>query len=139
VRIRNPKAVRPWQHVLEPLSGYLLLAERLWNDGNSLSGAWNFGPPPASEQPVGWIVDRVAQLWGDEARWEHDQGLHPAEAGLLKLDSSKAQAELGYIPRLGIEPTLEWVVEWYRAYDSGSDMRALTFDQIDRFEALGRP
>ncbi len=136
VMIRNPFAVRPWQHVLEPLNGYLTLAEECWNGGSECAGGWNFGPNDADARPVQWIVERMAELWGEGAAWRQDTGLHPHEANYLKLDSSQAKTRLGWLPCLDLATTLEWVVEWYKANEA--DARALTLDQIERFEAMQR-
>lgn len=130
VSIRYPKATRPWQHVLEPLSGYLLLAQRLVEDGARYSGAWNFGPSAAGEQPVEFIADGLARLWGPPASWGHEDGEHWHEAGYLKLDSSKARMMLGWKPRWSLETALEMVVEWYRAFYEGRDMRRLSLAQL---------
>ena len=137
VHIRNPGAVRPWQFVLEPLNGYLMLAERLWEAGAPFASGWNFGPRDEDARPVAWIVERLATLWGDGAGWERDQRQHPHEAHYLKLDCSRAHADLGWSPRLGLASALEWVAEWYRAYRDARDVRALTLAQIARWEQLG--
>ena len=136
VVIRRPAAVRPWQHVLEPLSGYLALAERLSSDPRGFGEAWNFGPSTDEARPVAWVVDRLSRFWGDGARWEPDRGTHPHEAGLLQVDASKARARLGWTPRLSLEEGLRWTVDWYRRFGAGEDAAALTLDQIERFEAL---
>ena len=135
VHIRNPAAVRPWQHVLEPLNGYLLLAEHLLKEGEAFARGWNFGPADADAQPVGWIVERMAELW-PEMRWTKDPGPHPHEAHTLKLDSSLARTQLGWSPRLDLGKALEWVVEWSRAYRDGGDVRAVCERQIDAFEGI---
>jgi CDP-glucose 4,6-dehydratase len=133
-RIRNPDATRPWQHVLEPLRGYLALAERLWTEGRELAQAWNFGPAERDHRPVRWIADRLAEHWGADAGWESDDGEHPAEATLLKLDCSKARRRLGWEPRLPLEDALAWLVRWYR--EAGRrDARELTLEQITDYEA----
>jgi CDP-glucose 4,6-dehydratase len=138
VVIRRPAAVRPWQHVLEPLSGYLSLAEHLSNDPRRFGEAWNFGPPTDEAQPVAWVVDRLSRFWGDGARWEPDPGTHPHEAGLLQVDASKARARLGWTPRLPLEESLRWTVDWYRRVRAGEDAAALTLEQIERFVGLGQ-
>ena len=136
VVIRRPAAVRPWQHVLEPLSGYLTLAERLSSDPRGFGEAWNFGPATDEARPVAWVVDRLSRFWGDGARWERDPRTHPHEAGLLQVDASKARARLGWTPRLSLEEGLRWTVDWYRRVGAGEDAAALTLDQIERFESL---
>ncbi|HET7233281.1 MAG TPA: CDP-glucose 4,6-dehydratase [Longimicrobium sp.] len=130
--VRNPRSIRPWQHVLEPLAGYLLLGERLCADPQAAEG-WNFGSEHDDSRPVGWVADRLAGLWGDGARWEQDPGTHPHEARSLRLDSAKARDRLGWAPRLPIGAALEWTVEWYRAAAGGADARALTEAQIQRY------
>ena len=134
--IRNPDAVRPWQHVLEPLRGYLMLAEHLYHDGPRFAQAWNFGPRDDDAKPVGWLVDRLCTLWGPPARWEHDTaGGQPHEAYVLKLDCSKASTDLGWRPNLGLEEALGWTVDWYKCFEDGGDVRAMTEEQIARFES----
>jgi len=133
VLIRNPDAVRPWQHVLDALNGYLALLERMSYHAAQYAEAWNFGPDRADAQPVSWVVDRIARLWGPEAGWELDAGLHPQEASTLVLDSSKSREKLGWMPRLPIAEALKWTVDWYRAYQQGKNMRQFTEEQIIRF------
>jgi len=130
IAIRRPDAIRPWQHVLEPLSGYLTLAERLWDDPAAAEG-WNFGPAPDDARPVGWIVDRITALWPDNLTWDVDAGPHPHEAGFLALDSTKARDRLGWAPRWDLETALERIVEWHLAHRDGADLRALTRAQIE--------
>jgi CDP-glucose 4,6-dehydratase len=133
VRIRNPKAVRPWQHVLEPLAGYLLLAERLFTEGSRFAEAWNFGPADADARPVAEVMDKVVRLWGEGLRWEPDTAAHPHEAQLLRLDSAKARGTLGWRPRLPLDEALAWTVDWYKAQLRGDDMRRATLGQIERY------
>lgn len=131
--IRHPHAVRPWQHVLEPLNGYLLLAERLWREGSAYAEGWNFGPRDEDAQPVGWLVERLAALWGDDAGWEPDGGSYPHEAHYLKLDCTKARARLGWIPRWDLHRTLTETVVWYKAHQADAEMQGATLAQIERF------
>jgi CDP-glucose 4,6-dehydratase len=133
VRVRNPNSIRPWQHVLNPLSGYLVLAQALWEGPESAEG-WNFGPADEDARPVGWIVQRIAALWPEDLRSIEDDGPHPHEARYLKLDSSKARARLGWRPGLDLEQTLASIVDWYRELRSGADMRAVTLGQIEAFQ-----
>ncbi len=133
VVIRRPEAVRPWQHVLEPLSGYLLLAERLAS-GEGAEG-WNFGPAEQDARPVSWIVGRMAERWGDNASWRVER-TGPHEATMLKLDCSKARNRLHWRPRLDLETTIDWLIDWYRAQRDGADMRAFTIGQISTYGAL---
>jgi CDP-glucose 4,6-dehydratase len=135
VVIRSPHSTRPWQHVLEPLSGYLVLAQRLCNDGAAFAEGWNLGPRDEDARPVHWIVERLAQLWGGGARWQLDDGAHPHEAHALKLDISKARARLGWQPRWRLAETLGHIVTWHRAWLAGEDVRALCLRQIDLYSA----
>jgi CDP-glucose 4,6-dehydratase len=130
VRIRNPHAIRPWQHVLEPLSGYLMLAKKLWDDGVAYSEAWNFGPNDDDTKPVSWIVDRLTKAWGENASWVLDGKDHPHEAHYLKLDCSKAKSRLNWQPRWHLDETLNAIVDWHREHLTEKDMRALTLRQI---------
>lgn len=134
VLLRSPKAIRPWQFVLEPLDGYLTLAERLFADGQVFADGWNFGPSTSNARTVQWVVERLAAAWGDGARSGLDPQQHPHEAGYLKLDSSKAQALLGWESRLDLDTALRWTTQWYRAYFAGNDVRAITLDQIRQFQ-----
>lgn len=134
--IRNPHAIRPWQHVLEPLAGYLLLAERLWTGDGQYVGGWNFGPDEADAWPVSRLADRLTAAWGNSTRWQQAGGEQPHEASYLRLDSSKARQRLGWLPKLPLASALEWAVEWYRAYAEKADMRRLTENQILRFQTL---
>ena len=136
VFIRYPNAIRPWQYVLEPLRGYLILAENLWYHGRQFVGAWNFGPNDQDSRPVSWIADSLIELWGEEACWQADSMQHPHESNYLKLDCSKARSLLRWTPILTLDRSLEWVVEWYRAYSSGKDMWHITQNQIAQYEAL---
>ena len=136
VPIRNPHATRPWQHVLEPLSGYLLLAERLWNDNTAFAEGWNFGPVIEDAQPVSEVVARITALWSDDARWELIGGDHPHEAGFLAVDSSKARSRLGWRPRLRLGEALAWTTEWYKRHYGGEPAERLVLEQIGRFESL---
>jgi len=138
IPIRNLNAIRPWQHVLEPLRGYLLLAEKLWSHGAEYTGGWNFGPGDKSAKPVSWVVERLVKQWGPEASWIPDKGDHPHEANYLKLDSSKAKARLGWACHLDIDQTLEWVVNWYQSFHAGDDPVELTLSQITRYSAIGQ-
>jgi len=133
--IRSPHAVRPWQHVMEPLSGYLLLCENLWRQGVKAAEGWNFGPAQEDARPVSWIADRLVQLWGENSRWQLDEAPAPHEAHYLYLDTTKAALQLGYRPRWGLDQALSTIVEWFRAYRDKRDMSALTRQQIDRFQA----
>lgn len=137
VRLRFPQAVRPWQHVLEPLSGYLQLAQQLFGgDGAQFAKAWNFGPDESGDATVAEVADIIARLWGKNARVEHAPSVeNPHEAGLLRLDSTNARTELGWEPRWSLLETLERTVAWHQAWRRGEDMGAVSLDQIRAFEA----
>jgi CDP-glucose 4,6-dehydratase len=137
VPIRNPNAIRPWQHVLNPLSGYLLLAERLW-ESPDFAEPWNFGPADEDARPVRWIVEQLAEAWDGDLSWETDAGEHPHEATHLKVDSSKARTRLGWAPKWDLGDALASIAHWYRGLREHADLRALSLDQIAAFEA-GRP
>jgi CDP-glucose 4,6-dehydratase len=132
--IRAPHAVRPWQHVLEALGGYLLIAERMLTGDAAMAQAWNFGPSDDDARPVGWIVERMRQAWGGDAAapvaWSGDA---PHEAGLLRLDASRARAALGWRPALPLDQAIDWIVDWHRAVADGADPRTVTLDQIGRY------
>lgn len=134
--VRSPASVRPWQHVLEPLSGYLGLAERVANQPEGFSEAWNFGPNPDALCSVSELATSLSAMWGGEARWHTAQGSHVHEAALLALDSSKARARLGWRPRLALHEALAWTVEWHQALGRGADMHELSLQQIHRYEEL---
>jgi CDP-glucose 4,6-dehydratase len=131
--IRNPNATRPWQHVLEPVHGYLMLAERLYTHRHEFSSGWNFGPSESSEKPVSWIIEKLYRLWGTSMEWIRDINPGPPEKTFLKLDSSKAHAYLGWRAKLDLPTTLEWIVNWTRAYEKKSDMRGVTLAEIERY------
>lgn len=135
VLIRNPQAIRPWQHVLEPLSAYLLLAERLCTQGRADAEAWNFGPRDEDARPVQWIVEHLCKAWGHGASWTLQPGNHPHEASVLKLDISKARHRLQWSPRWSLETALTRIIEWHQAWRVGNDMRAVCLDQISRYQA----
>lgn len=134
VNIRNPHAIRPWQYVLEPLRGYLDLAERLFQDGPTYAEGWNFGPNDADAKPVAWIVETLADLWGENARWRIDNGEHPHEAAHLTLDTSKARVRLGWRPALCLENALRLIVDWTRHYHTQTDIREFTLAQIRAYD-----
>ncbi len=132
--IRNPNAIRPWQHVLEPLRGYLTLAERLVAHGPDFAEGWNFGPNDEDAKPVGWIVEQMAGLWGNNAQWQTDSGEHPHEAHFLKLDISKARSRLNWHPVLRLPEALKLIVDWSKQRHAGADMRAHTLAQIHHYQ-----
>lgn len=135
--IRNPKATRPWQHVLEPLRGYLTLAENIFLHGTKFSSAWNFGPHHDDARSVEWIVEHIASYWasrgGPAPRWQIDSGLHPHEAQMLKLDWTKASVELGWHPVLALPAALDMTIDWYQGVQAGEDPRQKCLTQIDAY------
>lgn len=133
VVIRSPHAIRPWQHVLEPLSGYLLLAERLYLNGQMDAESWNFGPTDEGARPVKWIVERLCEMWGQDASWTLQPGNHPHEAISLKLDISKARQRLRWAPRWSLETALERITDWHRAWLNDEDMRVICLSQINQY------
>jgi len=139
VELRYPNAIRPWQHVLDPLSGYLRLAENLWSGGDPFAEGWNFAPWEEDARTVGWVAERLQAAWGVRPQWKPQEGPRHHEQIFLKLDSSKARALLGWQPRLRIEQTIDWTIEWYRAFYDGEPARRLVEDQIARYESAGAP
>ncbi len=136
VKIRNPHAIRPWQHVLEPLRGYLTLAERLYTNGPRYAEPWNFGPNDEDAKPVAWIVKNMADFWGNDVSWQIEDGDHPHEATYLKLDISKARTRLNWHPLLPLKQTLEMIIDWSQARHSGADMHCYTLGQIKTYQSL---
>lgn len=137
--LRNPHAVRPWQFVLEPLAGYLNVAERLARGDAGAATSWNFGPEPSDIRPVAWIADRFTRLWGGDASWQVDANQsHPRETQCLRLDSSRARDDLGWTPLLSLEMALEQIVAWYKGLRAGVDAAQLTLRDIALYEDLLR-
>ncbi len=133
ILIRNPNAIRPWQHVLEPLSGYIMLAEHLYKDGTDFAEAWNFGPDDSDVKTVEWIVDTICRKWESSAKYDIVEGNHPHEAKYLKLDCSKARQKLDWQPNWNLEKALDKIIEWTLAYKNGMDMRKACLKQISDF------
>ena len=136
--IRSPQATRPWQHVLEPLSGYLTLAERLYTEGADFAEGWNLGPDESDARPVSWIVDYLCDRIPG-ASWRHDRSEQPHEAHTLKLDSAKARARLGWGPRWSLQHALDRTLDWHRGWRQGADMAAISLEQIHEYEAADSP
>jgi CDP-glucose 4,6-dehydratase len=134
VLIRNPLAMRPWQHVLEPVSGYLILAQALYERGAEVAEGWNFGPSDEDTCHVRDVVEQLVKAWGSGARWAHDERTHPKEAILLRVDATKARLRLGWRPRLPVREALAWTIDWYRSVAKGVAARDITLAQIERFE-----
>ena len=141
IAIRNPHAIRPWQHVLEPLRGYLLLAERLDADAAAFGDAWNFGPAGDDARSVAWIVSRVVEQWGQGATWSLSSDAAPHETNWLRVDASRARTMLGWTPRLTLAEALAWTVAWHRCLGTGASARSLSEAQLTRYcemEAAGQ-
>lgn len=136
VIIRNPLATRPWQHVLDPLAGYLALAEALFLDGDRFASSWNFGPDDSAVHSVAWITERLLKLWGAKDGWVQDPNYNPHEAQSLKLDSSKVRKALGWSPTIESHDALKWIVEWTTAWQDHANMHNVTLDQITRYMGL---
>jgi CDP-glucose 4,6-dehydratase len=136
VDIRNPHAIRPWQHVMEPLRGYLELAEQLFERGPSFGGGWNFGPNEEDAKPVVWIIEQMAALWGTDAQWQVDTGEHPHEAHYLKLDISKARTRLNWHPALRLKEALALIIDWSKQRQAGANIRQLTLSQLQAYQSL---
>ena len=133
LKIRNPLATRPWQHVLEPLSGYLVLAQALYERGSSFASAWNFGPRDEDNHTVQDVIDLLISKWGDSAMWVKEESAQPHEAHLLKLDCSKAHSQLSWMPKWGLEKAIQKTVEWERAHQAKKSMREITLAQINDY------
>ncbi len=131
--IRNPLATRPWQHVLEPLSGYLILTQALYENGPKYMGSWNFGPHNEDAKPVKEVIDLLIKNWGSPAAWAQDAGSHPHEAHSLKLNISKAREHLGWLPKWGLDEAINQIAIWHRAYQNKQDMRAVSLSQIQSY------
>lgn len=136
--IRNPHAIRPWQHVLEPLRGYMLLAEKMWNEGEQFAQAWNFGPNDNNIVSVREVTETFAKKWGmqENSPYSINDGEQPHEAQILKLDCSKSKSKLGWMPILDIDKTLDWTCQWYKAYNNSDNMIKLTLEQIDCYQKI---
>ena len=131
LEIRNPNSVRPWQHALEPLAGYIKLAESLYAGDVSFAESWNFGPSDEDSKPVGWILEKIKELWNEPVTWKIDKGEQPHEANLLKLDSAKAKNKLNWKPKLNLDESVVLTTEWYRAFKDKEDLAKITARQIE--------
>lgn len=136
--LRNPHAIRPWQHVLEPLNGYMLLAEKMWKERSRFAESWNFGPSDENVITVGELAKRLIRLYGNKIQYIYDNSIQPYETQTLRLDSSKAKAELRWKPILGIDDTLKWTVDWHKAFDRNDNMKKITLQQIKNYQMLRR-
>jgi CDP-glucose 4,6-dehydratase len=133
VIIRNPKSTRPWQHVLEPLSGYLVLAQKLYEAPQNYAEGWNFGPKDEDAKPVDWILDKMVEKWQGDAGWQLDGNAHPHEAGFLKLDISKAKSRLDWQPTWHLEETLERIIQWHQSWLNKEDMQNICLNEINEY------
>jgi len=133
VVIRNPKSTRPWQHVLEPLSGYLVLAQKTYESPQEYAEGWNFGPHDEDAKPVDWIINQMASKWEGKANWKLDKNSNPYEATSLKLDISKAKLRLGWQPTWRLENTLERIINWHQAWLNHKDMQAVCLNEIKNY------
>jgi CDP-glucose 4,6-dehydratase len=136
--IRSPNSIRPWQHVLEPLAGYLMLAEKLFHGERDFAEAWNFGPEDEDSKSVGWILDRIKEIWKEPVGWEIAGGEHPHETKMLKLSSAKAKSKLRWSPKLDLSEALDLTVDWYRNFKAGADLADFTGKQIEAYEKKTR-
>jgi CDP-glucose 4,6-dehydratase len=134
VLVRNPMSTRPWQHVLEPLSGYLVLAQQLYTENNNVAEGWNFGPKDEDCKPVSWILDKMVAMWGKGASWELDINNNPHEAGYLKLDCSKAAMRLNWHPKWNLEDTLESIINWHQHYTTGESVQEQCLLEIAKYQ-----
>ena len=135
IKIRNPNAIRPWQHVLDPLSGYIHLAEKLWDDKKNYAEGWNFGPDEKEIKSVSWIIEKITELWDSEIEWGLENEIQ-YEANNLILNCQKAKTKLLWQPEINIETALKWTIEWYKRNFEGEDMKKVTEEQITRFESF---
>ncbi len=138
IKIRNPNSTRPWQHVLDPLNGYLTLIEKLWLSGSKFSEAWNFGPLENDEKSVKWIVEKITEQYSKNIRWDIDNNTNPHEEDHLRLNCNKANSRLNWLPKLNLEQGLEWTIEWYKKYEQNYNIREITEQQIEKFQKLSR-
>ncbi len=134
--IRNPLATRPWQHVLEPLSGYLVLSQALYQEGSRFDGGWNFGPRDQDARSVREVIELLIHDWGSEVSWAQDKLEQPHEAHSLKLDCSKARQYLGWAPRLSLEQAIKSIVQWHQAHQQHGDMREISLKEITHYQKL---
>ena len=134
VIIRNPSSTRPWQHVLEPLSGYLVLAQELFQNGDDFAEAWNFGPNDEDCKPVSWVLEKMVSLWGDGGSWKIDKNNNPHEAGFLKLDCSKSLKRLKWVPKWNLQYTLKSIIDWHKAYLNNGDLKKQCLMEISNYQ-----
>ena len=133
IKIRNPNAVRHWQHVLDPLNGYLMLAEKLWENNSSYSSGWNFGPTSDEGKTVSWIIKKFNELWGNKLVIKNDEQEYKHESDYLMLNSNKARKELGWETKIGTEKSIEWIIDWHKNYLQNENMKEKSLEQIEKF------
>lgn len=133
--IRNPHSIRPWQHTLEPLAGYMMLAEKLYAGERDFADAWNFGPAEEDSKSVDWILEEIKRIWNEPVNWEIAEGVQPHEARLLKIDSTKAKSKLNWLPRLSLGEAVKLTAEWYRGFKDERDLIELTSSQINFYQS----
>ena len=136
MEIRNPGSIRPWQHVLEPISGYLLLAEKLYCEPEKFTGAWNFGPDDSDCRTVEWIVKEMLLIWGEGNSWRLQKGVHPHEASYLKIDNTKAKTALGWVPKLSLRESLVQIIDWHKNFVLGDDISEICEQQVNYYASL---
>ena len=136
LKIRNPEGIRPWQYILDVISGYLILIQKLWHEGQQYSEAWNFGPHENNGKTVRWIVEKTSELWDSKINWQVDKSENPHESNTLILDCTKAKNKLGWAIKLDFDDALRWTVEWYQKYFKKEDMKKVSEEQIDKFIKL---
>jgi len=136
IKIRYPNAIRPWQYIMDPINGYLMLIEKLWSKGDSFNEGWNFGPSNNDNKSVKWIVEKLSKQWEREINWDLDDAQNPHEENYLSLDCSKARTKLDWMPKIDLEKALSWTTDWYKNYEQNNDMRQFTEQQIMNFNSL---
>lgn len=136
INIRNPNSIRPWQHVLDPLNGYLTLAEKLWSTGSEFAEGWNFGTEGNEEKSVKWITEKITEQWDRNIEWKIDDKVNPHEEKFLRLDCSKAELKLGWNPKINLEKALLWTTKWYKGFEEKKEMRKFTEEQVNEFQTL---
>ena len=136
IKIRNPNFVRHWQHVLDPLNGYMILAEKLWNNEENYSESWNFGPIDNNAKPVSWMLDKFNEYWENGINWQQDTNEFNHENNFLKLDSTKSKTRLGWISKIDLELAIKLIVDWYLEFKNESNMNKITKKQIQFFSKL---
>ncbi len=136
IKMRNPNSTRPWQHVLDPLNGYLTLIEKLWSSGSEFSEGWNFGPQESDEKSVKWIVEKLIGQYSKDIKLDLNNNNNLHEENYLRLNCTNANSRLGWVPKLNLEQGLEWIVEWYNHYEQNNDMREASEQQIEKFQKL---